>query len=55
MKRNLKTKNKENILPECKKIFGCLVCQNQALDHFHISLLKEQAHEIEGKLPQDWQ
>lgn len=53
-KENLKKKVKHKTFPECKKIFGCLACQNQALDDFNISLLKELAHEIKGKVPQEW-
>lgn len=34
----LKQKTKQKVPLERKKIFGCLDCQNQALDHFHISL-----------------
>lgn len=51
LKEILKQKAKQKVLPESKKIFSCLVCQNQALDYFHISLLKELACEIESKVP----
>lgn len=51
MKRNFKIKiNKKK---KCKKISDYLLCQNQAVNNVHISLLKELARKIEGKVPQD--
>lgn len=53
---NFKTRkqSKTKSTSEYKKIFGYLVCQNQALDYFHTSLLKELVGEIEGQVPQEW-
>lgn len=36
-----------------KKISGCSVCQNQALDYSYISLLKALVSEIESQVPQN--
>lgn len=52
-KQNFKTKkqSKTKGTSDYKKISGFLVCQNQALDYFHISLLKALVSEIEGQVP----
>lgn len=48
-----KKQSKTKGTSDYKKISGCLVCQNQALDYFHISLLKALVSEIEGQVPQN--
>lgn len=54
-KWNFKTKeqSKTKGISDYKKISGCLVCKNQTLDYFHISLLKALVSEIEGQVPQN--